>query len=68
MKMAEPEGRLFKKKTATLRIAAVQALGDANTTTALNALKGLVEDKDKDVREAVARTLAHSRQPRPDGR
>lgn len=58
VKMAEPEGRLFKRKDSALRVAAVQALGDAKTPAALTALKGLVEDKDREVRETAARALA----------
>ena len=54
---AEPEGRLFRKKSAAYRLAAVQALGDAGTPEAIAALKGLAEDKDKDVRELVGRLL-----------
>ena len=60
VKMAEPEGRLFKRKTTGLRIAAVQALGDAKTPAALSALKDLVEDKDRDVRDTATRALAHA--------
>jgi hypothetical protein len=32
-------------------------LGEARTPGALTALQGLVHDKDKDVKEAVAKTL-----------
>jgi HEAT repeat protein len=60
VKMAGAEGRLFKKKTAGLRVAAVQALADARTPAALNALKELSEDKDREVREAVSRALAQT--------
>ena len=59
-KMAEPEGRLFKKKDAALRVAAVQALGDARTPAAITALKSLVDDKDREVRETASRALAQS--------
>ena len=54
---AEPEGRLFRKKSPAYRLAAVQALGDAGTPEALTALKALAEDKDRDVRELVGRLL-----------
>jgi len=60
VKMAEPEGRLFRKKATNIRVAAVQALGDARTTVALTALKELVGDKEKDVRETATRALAHA--------
>lgn len=60
VKMAEPEGRLFKKKESALRVAAVQALGDARTPAAVNALKALADDKDRDVRETASRALAQT--------
>ena len=60
IKMAEPEGRLFKKKTLNLRVAAIQALGEAKTPAALNALKELSSDKDREVREAAVRTLTQA--------
>jgi len=60
VKMAGPEGRLFRKKATNIRVAAVQALGDARTTVALTALKELVGDKEKDVRETATRALAHA--------
>jgi HEAT repeat protein len=61
MKMAAPEGRLFRKKDANMRVAAVQALGEAHTPAAANALKELTNDKDKEVREMASRVLAQSR-------
>jgi HEAT repeat protein len=61
VKMAEPEGRMFRKKDANLRVAAVQALGEARTPAAVNALKELTSDKDKDVRETATRALAQAR-------
>ena len=61
IKMAESDGRLFRKKTRSFRAAAVLALGDAQTPAALAALKALLLDKDKDVREAASRALAISR-------
>lgn len=60
VKMALPEGRLFRKKDANLRIAAVQALGEAKTQAAIAALKDLVTDKDRDVRDTAMRALAHA--------
>lgn len=59
VKMAEPEGRLFRKKTTGLRVAAVQALGEAKTPAALTALKGLADDKEREVRDTASRALAH---------
>jgi HEAT repeat protein len=59
VKMAEPEGRLFRKKATNLRVAAIQALGEAKTPAALNALRGLADDKEREVRDTAARALAH---------
>jgi HEAT repeat protein len=60
VKMAEPEGRLFRKKTSSLRVAAVQALGEAKTPASLNALKKLADDKDRDVRDTANRALVQA--------
>jgi HEAT repeat protein len=60
VKMAEPEGRLFRKKATNIRVAAVQALGDARTAAAVAALKELSGDKESDVRETAKRALAHA--------
>ena len=60
VKMAEPEGRLFRKKATNIRVAAVQALGDAKTAAAVAALKELSGDKENDVRETARRALAHA--------
>jgi HEAT repeat protein len=60
VKMAEPEGRLFRKKAVNIRVAAVQALGEARTPAALTALKALVGDKDREVRETATRALTHA--------
>ena len=56
-KAAEPEGRLFKKKLPAYRMAAVTALGEANTPAARAALDALRNDKDKEVRELAYRVL-----------
>jgi HEAT repeat protein len=61
IKMAEPDGRIFRKKSTTLRVAAVQALGDAKTQAAVLALRELSSDKDRDVRETATRALAQAR-------
>ena len=60
LKIAAPEGRLFRRKTSPLRVAAVQALGEAGTPAAVAALKELTDDKDRDVRETAMRALAHA--------
>ena len=56
-KAAEPEGRLFKKKLPAFRLAAITALGEANTPAARAALDALRNDKDKEVRELAYRVL-----------
>jgi HEAT repeat protein len=57
LKAAEPEGRLFRRKPAALRVSAVQALAEANTPSALAALRRFAEDKDREVRDAAVRAL-----------
>ena len=49
VKAAESERGLFRKKSTAFRVAAVQGLGEARTPEAIEALKGLVGDKDDDV-------------------
>lgn len=60
VRMAEPEGRLFRKKPTAFRVAAVQALAEARTPAALNALRELAGDKEREVRDTAARGLAHA--------
>ena len=55
--LAEPGGTLFKRKSPGVRLAAVEALGDAATPAALAALKDLRDDKDAAVREAATRLV-----------
>jgi HEAT repeat protein len=64
IKAAEP-GTLFKRKPVAFRVAATQGLGEARTPAALTALRALATDKEKDVREAAARALAHTGTPEP---
>jgi hypothetical protein len=55
---AEAASGLFaSRKNVGLRVAAIFALGDARTPGALTTLQSLSNDKDKDVKEAVAKTL-----------
>jgi HEAT repeat protein len=57
-KAAEAASGIFSsRKNIGLRIAAVHALGEARTPGAITALQAMVNDKDKDVKEAVAKTL-----------
>jgi HEAT repeat protein len=60
IKMAEAEGRLFRKKNTGFRVAAVQALGEAKTPAALAALNALAADREKDVRVTAGQVLARA--------
>jgi HEAT repeat protein len=57
LKAAEPDGRLFRRKPTALRVCAVQALAEANTPSAIAALRRLAEDKEREVRDTAARAL-----------
>lgn len=62
---AAPKKGLFDRKTTGHRIAAVTALGEARTSEALAALRGLTQDKDEDVRNAAAFAIGrHDRSQR----
>ncbi|MFI5232172.1 MAG: HEAT repeat domain-containing protein [Gemmatimonadales bacterium] len=57
-KAAEAASGLFtSRKNIGLRVAAVFALGEARTAGALSALQTLSNDKDREVRDAAAKTL-----------
>jgi HEAT repeat protein len=57
---AEPDGRLFRKKNAAYRVAAVQALAEARTGAAMSVLRNLTNDREKEVRDAAARGMTQS--------
>jgi HEAT repeat protein len=57
IKFAQPAGRLFGRKPAALRIAAVEALRIAATPAAVGTLQGLADDGDKEVRLAAQDAL-----------
>jgi HEAT repeat protein len=59
-KAAEPDGRLFRRKPTALRLAAVQALAEANTPAALAALRRFADDKERDIKVAAGRALRPS--------
>jgi len=66
LKAVEPERGLFKKKAVGYRVAAVQALGEARSPEASEALKALQSDKDEEVREAATFALVRiARQSAP---
>lgn len=60
IRMAEPNGRLFRKRQTSLRTAAVHALGVARTPAALSALQALASDKEREVRDTASRALAQT--------
>ncbi|HKH92282.1 MAG TPA: HEAT repeat domain-containing protein [Gemmatimonadaceae bacterium] len=58
LKAVEAERGLFKKKSTAFRVAAVQGLAEARTPEAIETLKSLQGDKDRDVNAAVTHALA----------
>jgi HEAT repeat protein len=56
-KAAEPGGRFFKRKPTAVRLAAIEGLHLAGPSAA-NALKTLLEDEEKEVRESAEKSLA----------
>ncbi len=54
--VAKP-GNLFRRKPSGLRIAAVNALAEAATQESLDVLRGMANDRDKEVRAAIERAL-----------
>jgi len=67
VKAAEPDGILFRRKSTAYRVAAVRALGEAATPVAAAALRMLLNDKDREVRQAVAAALEAIRRAKGDG-
>ena len=57
VKAAEAERGLFRKKSTAFRVAAVQGLAEARTPEAVEALKSLHGDKDRDVNAAATHAL-----------
>ena len=55
--VAEPEKGFFRRKPTPTRVAAVSALGNAETPGAIAAIRALTKDKEREVREAAARAL-----------
>ena len=62
VKAAEPDGVLFRRKSTAYRVAAVRALAESKTPVAAAALRMLANDRDREVREAVADALTALRQ------
>jgi HEAT repeat protein len=67
VKAAEPEGVLFRRKSSAYRVAAVRALGESRTPVAAAALRGLLKDKDREVRSAAAAALESIRAATGEG-
>jgi hypothetical protein len=67
VKAAEPDGVLFRRKSSQYRVAAVRALGESRSPVAAAALRMLLNDKDRDVREAVQAALNSMREAAGDG-
>jgi HEAT repeats/PBS lyase HEAT-like repeat len=61
IRAAEPERGFFKKKPTAFRVAAVQALAEVKSAVAQAALKALGSDKEKEVRDTVARLTQKAR-------
>ncbi len=62
IKFAQPAGRIFGRKPAELRLAAVEALRLAATPAAVGTLEGLSDDGDKQVRAAAQAALTELKQ------
>jgi HEAT repeat protein len=56
IKAAEPGGKVFRRKPSGVRLAAIAGLHAAGPTGA-NPLKALLQDDDREVREAVQKAL-----------
>lgn len=67
VKAAEPDGVLFRRKSTEYRVAAVRALGESRTPVAAAALRMLLNDKDREVRDAVKAALDALRQSTGEG-
>lgn len=57
IKFAQPGGKLFGRKPAPRRLAAVEALRMAATPAAIGTLQGLADDGDKEVKSAARAAL-----------
>jgi HEAT repeat protein len=60
--LANPDQRMLRRRgTPVVRLFALEAMGEARTPAAMVALQKLLEDRDKDVREAAARLYTRAR-------
>jgi HEAT repeat protein len=58
VRAAEPGGRLFRRKSATVRLGAIEGLERAGGPAATAALRALLQDDDAEVRNAAQRAVA----------
>ena len=65
IKVAQPSGRIFGRRPAALRAAAVEALRAAATPAAVGTLEGLTDDGDKQVKAAAQAALIDLRRKKP---
>lgn len=65
IKMAQPGGRIFRRRPVGVRLAAVAGLAGAASLVAINALENLAGDADAEVRAAVERALNDLRGEEP---
>lgn len=61
IRAAEPERGFFKKKSTAFRVAAVQALAEVKSPLSEAVLKTLASDREKEVRDTVARLTQKGR-------
>ncbi|MDQ8154997.1 MAG: HEAT repeat domain-containing protein [Gemmatimonadota bacterium] len=60
--LSNPNERMLRRRhMPVLRLGAIEALGEARTPAAMVALQKLLEDREKDVREAAARLYTRAR-------
>ena len=60
--LANPDQRMLRRRhMPVIRLGALEAMGEARTPAAMVALQKLLEDRDKDVREAAARLYTRAR-------
>ena len=57
LQQAVHPGSMLHRKQAAYRLAAVTALAEAGTHTAIGILRSLVNDRDREVRSAVEKAL-----------
>jgi HEAT repeat protein len=57
---AAESGGLLLRKPAAFRLRAIDALGDAGTPAALETLRGLLQDRDRSVREAAQKAIGRA--------